>query len=157
VWALGITSLLTDVSSEMVSSILPVYLVLYLGMSPLAFGVVDGLYQGAAALVRIAGGILADRWRRHKELAALGYGLSAACRRLIFVAGNAWTAIAGIIAIDRIGKGIRTAPRDALISQRTPSHSLATAFGVHRSLDAAGAMLGPVLTFRDPRDHSWRI
>jgi MFS family permease len=131
----------------MVSSILPVYLVLYLGMSPLAFGVVDGLYQGAAALVRIAGGILADRWRKHKELAALGYGLSAACRLLIFVVGNAWTAIAGIIAIDRIGKGIRTAPRDALISQRTPSHSLATAFGVHRSLDAAGAMLGPVLAF----------
>jgi MFS family permease len=147
VWALGVTSLLTDVSSEMVSSILPVYLVLGLGISPLALGVVDGLYQGAAALVRIAGGILADRWRRHKELAAAGYGLSAACRLLILAAGNAWTSIAGVIAIDRIGKGIRTAPRDALISQRSAPEALATAFSVHRSLDAAGAMLGPVLAF----------
>lgn len=147
VWALGVTSLLTDVSSEMVASVLPVYLVLHLGMSPLAFGVVDGVYQGAAALVRIAAGVLADRWKRHKEMAAAGYGLSAACRLLIFVAGSAWSTIAGIIALDRIGKGIRTAPRDALISQRTPAPQLATAFGVHRSLDAAGAMLGPVLAF----------
>jgi MFS family permease len=147
VWALGVTSLLTDVSSEMVASILPIYLVLNLGISPLAFGFVDGMYQGAAALVRIPGGLLADRWRRHKELAAAGYGLSAACRLLILAAGSVWTTIAGVIAIDRIGKGIRTAPRDALISQRTAPEALATAFGVHRSLDAAGAMLGPVLAF----------
>ncbi|MFZ0828981.1 MAG: MFS transporter [Verrucomicrobiia bacterium] len=147
VWALGFTSLLTDVSSEMVASILPVYLVLYLGISPLAFGVVDGLYQGAAALVRIAGGVLADRWRLHKAVAVLGYGLSAACRLLIFVAGGAWGMIAAIITLDRIGKGIRTAPRDALISATSPKPGLATAFGVHRALDAVGAMLGPVLAF----------
>lgn len=147
VWALGMTSLFTDISSEMVASILPVYLVLHLGISPLAFGVVDGLYQGAAALVRVAGGIMADRWRRHKEVAALGYGLSAACRLLILVAGSAWGMIAAIITLDRIGKGIRTAPRDALISQRSPSEALATAFGVHRALDAVGAMLGPVMAF----------
>jgi MFS family permease len=147
VWALGVTSLLTDISSEMIASILPMYLVLHLGMSPLAFGVVDGIYQGAAALVRVVGGVLSDRWRRHKEVAAVGYGLSAACRVLIFVAGNAWTAIGAIIAVDRIGKGIRTAPRDALISQSTPSGELATAFGVHRAMDAVGAMLGPVLAF----------
>jgi MFS family permease len=147
VWALGITSLFTDISSEMVASILPVYLVLHLGLSPLAFGVIDGLYQGAAALVRIAAGVLADRWRRHKEIAATGYGLSAACRLLILAAGSTWSTIAGVVAVDRLGKGIRTAPRDALISQRTPKESLATAFGVHRSLDAAGAMLGPILAF----------
>lgn len=147
VWALGITSLFTDISSEMVASVLPVYLVLHLGLSPLAFGVVDGVYQGAAALVRVAAGILADRWRRHKEIAAAGYGLSAACRILILAAGTAWSTIACVVAIDRLGKGIRTAPRDALISQRTPRESLATAFGVHRSLDAAGAMLGPIVAF----------
>jgi MFS family permease len=147
VWALGITSFFTDISSEMVASILPVYLVLHLGMSPLAFGFVDGLYQGAAALVRIAAGVLSDRWRRHKEIAALGYGLSAACRLLILAAGAAWSTIAYVIAIDRIGKGIRTAPRDAMIAASTPRHNLATAFGVHRSLDAAGAMIGPILAF----------
>jgi MFS family permease len=147
VWALGVTSLFTDISSEMVASILPVYLVLHLGISPLAFGVVDGLYQGAAALVRVAAGLIADRWRRHKEVAAAGYALSAACRLLILAAGATWSTIAGVVAIDRLGKGIRTAPRDALISQRTPKESLATAFGVHRSMDAAGAMLGPILAF----------
>ena len=147
VWALGVTSLFTDISSEMVASILPVYLVLHLGLSPLAFGIVDGVYQGAAALVRVAAGVIADRWRRHKEVAATGYALSAACRLLILAAGTAWSTIAGVVAIDRLGKGIRTAPRDALISERTPRESLATAFGLHRSMDAAGAMFGPILAF----------
>jgi MFS family permease len=147
VWALGITSLFTDISSEMVASVLPVYLVLHLGLSPLAFGFIDGLYQGAAALVRVVAGVLADRWQRHKEMAATGYALSAACRVLILAAGAAWSTIACVVAIDRLGKGIRTAPRDALISQRTKSCALATAFGVHRSLDAAGAMFGPILAF----------
>jgi MFS family permease len=147
VWALGFTSLLTDVSSEMVASILPMYLVLQLGMQPFAFGVIDGMYQGAAALVRIAGGVLADRWQRHKEVAATGYALSAVCRVALLAAGTTWTAIAGIVAVDRIGKGIRTAPRDALIALRTPKANLASAFGVHRGLDAAGAMLGPFVAF----------
>jgi len=147
VWALGFTSLLTDISSEMVASILPVYLVLYLGISPLAFGVVDGLYRGIAAVVRVAGGVLADRWQRHKTVAILGYGLSAACRLLIFMAGNAWGIISAIVTLDRIGKGLRTAPRDALISKRSPMATLATAFGVHRALDAVGALLGPVFAF----------
>jgi MFS family permease len=147
VWALGVTSLLTDISSEMIASILPLYLVLQLGMSPLAFGLVDGIYQGAAALVRVAGGVISDRWRKHKEVAAVGYGLSAACRLLILAAGSAWGTIAAIVTLDRIGKGIRTAPRDALISASTPKAELATAFGVHRALDAAGAMLGPVVAF----------
>ena len=147
VWALGFTSLFTDISSEMVASILPMYLVLQLGMQPAAFGLIDGLYQGAAALVRIAAGIVSDRWQRHKEVAGIGYGLSALCRVALLAVGSTWTAIAGVVAVDRIGKGIRTAPRDALISLSTPSRDLATAFGVHRGLDATGAMLGPFLAF----------
>jgi MFS family permease len=147
VWSLGFTSLLTDVSSEAVASVLPMYLVLQLGISPVAFGLIDGLYQGMAALVRILGGVLADRSRRYKGLAALGYGASAACRLLIIAAGAAWTTIAGVVAIDRIGKGLRTAPRDALISLRSRSEDLGTAFGVHRALDAAGAFIGPVVAF----------
>jgi len=141
------TSLLTDVSSEMVASVLPLYLVLHLGMSPLAFGVVDGLQQGAASLVRVLSGVLSDRWRRHKDVAVAGYAISAACRALLLVAGGAWGAITAIVAADRIGKGIRTAPRDALISNSTPRALLGTAFGIHRALDATGAMLGPVAAF----------
>lgn len=147
VWALGFTSLLTDISSEMISSVLPVYLVLHLGMSPLIFGVVDGIYQGAAVLVRVVAGVLSDRWQRHKEIAACGYGLSAICRLLILAAGNVSGAIAAVVALDRVGKGIRTAPRDALISRSSRVSELSTAFSVHRALDATGAMFGPIVAF----------
>ena len=146
VWLLGFTSLFTDISSEMVASVLPMYLVLHVGLTPLAFGVVDGLYQGVAALVRLAAGVFADRWQRHKELAVFGYGLSAVCRVIMLGAGATWS-FATVIALDRLGKGIRTAPRDALISLRSARCSIATAFGVHRALDAVGALLGPVFAF----------
>jgi MFS family permease len=147
VWSLGFTSFFTDVSSEMVSSMLPVYLVVYLHLSPLAFGAIDGLYQGFAAVARLGGGFLADRWRNHKTIAALGYGLSAACKLLFLAAGGTWSVLAATIALDRTGKGIRTAPRDALISLSTRRGDLASAFGVHRALDAAGAVLGPLVAF----------
>jgi len=147
VWSLGFTSMLTDISSEMVSSILPMYLVLHLGLSPLAFGIIDGLYQGVAALLRVAAGIVGDRWQQHKPVAAIGYALSAVCKLGILAAGSAWGVIATIVALDRTGKGIRTAPRDAMITLSTPRADLATAFGVHRALDAAGAMLGPLAAF----------
>ena len=144
VWSLGITSMLTDISSEMVASILPMYLVLHLHLSPLAFGVVDGLYQGVAVLLRVAAGVVGDRWQQHKLVAAAGYALSAVCKLGILAAGNVWGAIATVVALDRTGKGIRTAPRDAMITLSTPPAELGTAFGVHRALDAAGAMLGPL-------------
>jgi MFS family permease len=144
---LGLVSLFTDISAEMVATILPLYLVFNLGLSPLQFGVVDGIYQGAAALVRVAGGFVGDRWRRHKEVAAIGYGLSAICKLAFLAVGSAWAALTWIVFIDRTGKGIRTAPRDALISLSTPRAELGTAFGVHRALDTAGAMLGPLLAF----------
>lgn len=144
---LGLVSLFTDVSSEMVATILPLYLVYSLGLSPLQFGVVDGLQNGASALVRLAAGVVGDRTRRHKEVAAFGYGLSAACRLLFLAVGSAWSALTAIVFIDRTGKGIRTAPRDALISLSSDRRDLATAFGVHRALDTTGAMLGPLLAF----------
>jgi MFS family permease len=144
---LGTVSLLTDVSSEMVAAILPIYLVFALGASPLQFGIVDGIYQGVSALVRLASGFLADRWRRHKEVAATGYGLSAACKAALVAIGGSVTAIGGIVLVDRTGKGIRTAPRDALIALSSTPSALATAFGVHRAMDTAGAMLGPLVAF----------
>jgi MFS family permease len=144
---LGTVSMLTDVSSEMVAAILPIYLVFALGASPLQFGIIDGIYQGATALVRLASGFLADRWRRHKEVAAAGYGLSAACKAALVAFGGTVSAVGGIVLVDRAGKGIRTAPRDALIALSTAPSALATAFGVHRAMDTAGALLGPLVAF----------
>lgn len=143
---LGLTSMFTDISSEMVATILPLYLVFSLGLSPVAFGVVDGLQQGAAAFVRIAGGFAGDRTRRYKEVAALGYGLSALSRLGMLVA-NTVSSLSAVVIVERTGKGIRTAPRDALISLSTEPSRLGLAFGVHRALDTAGAMIGPLLAY----------
>lgn len=145
VWFLGLTSLLTDLSSEMVASVLPMYLVLHLNLSPLAFGTLDGLYHGVAAITRWGSGIVADRWRRHKEVAAAGYGVSSLCRLGLLAVGRSWIGLAAVIVSDRLAKGIRTAPRDALISLSAPPDRLAQSFGVHRALDATGAMLGPIV------------
>lgn len=147
VFFLGLTSFLTDISSEMVASILPIYMVFALRLTPLQFGFIDGLYQGAAAFARLGGGLLADRWRRNREVAATGYGLSAVCKLGLLAVGNAWGLLAGVIALDRIGKGIRTAPRDALISLSSAPTRLGLAFGVHRAFDTAGALLGPLAAF----------
>jgi MFS family permease len=144
---LGVTSLFTDVSSEMVAAVLPLYLVVALGFTPLQFGIIDGIYEGVTTLVRLAGGYVADRWRRHKEVAASGYALSAVCKLGLLAAGGSWAAVTGIVALDRTGKGIRTAPRDAMISFSTPPADLGRAFGVHRALDTTGAMIGPLVAF----------
>jgi MFS family permease len=147
VWLLGFTSLFTDLSSEMVTSVLPAYVVLHLGFSPLQFGVLDGLYQGVTAVLRPVGGLVADRWRRYKEVAAAGYLLSAVCKLGLLAAGGAWSGLAGIIALDRAGKGLRTAPRDAMIALASSREDRGTVFGLHRALDASGAMLGPLVAF----------
>src|SRR3954470_10797705 len=144
---LGTCSLLTDVSSEMVSAILPLYLVATLGFSPLQYGIVDGLYQGSSALVRLAAGFLGDRLSRHKAVASFGYGLSAVCKLGLAAIGGAWAGLSAIILLDRTGKGLRTAPRDAMISMTAPKAELGLAFGVHRAMDTAGAMIGPLVAF----------
>jgi MFS family permease len=147
VWFLGLTSLVTDISSEMVTSVFPIYLVLHLQFSPLAFGAVDGLHQGGAALARLASGVLSDRWVRYKELAAVGYFTSAVSRLGLLLVGRSAPGILAVTALDRLGKGIRTSPRDALISLSARHQALASAFGVHRALDTAGALLGPLVAF----------
>jgi MFS family permease len=145
VLALGFTSLLTDVSSEMVNTVLPIYLVLHLGVSPLRFGVVDGLYNGATALLLIAGGVVADRARRYKEVASVGYAASTLCKIGLIAAGRTWSLIVAMVVIDRAAKGVRTAPRDALISLSSSEPGLGVSFGVHRAMDSVGAMLGPLV------------
>ncbi|WP_055590755.1 MFS transporter [Peterkaempfera griseoplana] len=147
VLALGSVSLITDVSAEMVTAVLPLYLVSGLGLSPLGFGLLDGVYNGFSAVVRLLGGHLADRGGgRHKAVAAVGYGLSALCKPLL-LAVHTLPLIGAVLAVDRTGKGLRTAPRDALISLSTPESRRGRAFGVHRAMDTAGALLGPLLAF----------
>ncbi|MFE9603584.1 MFS transporter [Streptomyces hokutonensis] len=147
VLALGAVSLITDVSSEMVTAVLPLYLVTGLGLSPLGFGLLDGIYNGFSALVRLAGGHLADRGGgRHKWVAGVGYAVSAACKPLLLLA-HTLTPIGLILAADRTGKGLRTAPRDALISLSSTPENRGRAFGVHRAMDTAGALLGPLAAF----------
>ncbi|MEU4347394.1 MFS transporter [Streptomyces sp. NPDC023838] len=146
VLALGAVSLITDVSSEMVTAVLPLYLVTGLGLSPLGFGLLDGVYNGFSALVRLVGGHLADRGGRHKAVAVFGYGLSAVCKPLLLVAGSL-PVIGAVLAADRTGKGLRTAPRDAMISLASAPETRGRAFGVHRAMDTAGALLGPLAAF----------
>jgi MFS family permease len=145
VFFLGLTSLLTDISSEMITATLPLYLLLTLRLAPLQFGLIDGINQGASVLVRIASGLIADRWQRAKEVATAGYAFSAICRIGLLLVGRSWLGISGVVLLDRIGKGIRTAPRDAMIAGSVSSEKLGTAFGVHRAMDTAGAMLGPLV------------
>src|SRR5215471_17761561 len=145
---LGFTSLLTDISSEMVSTILPLYLVFFLKFTPLQFGMLDGLYQGGAALIRLVGAAAADRSYRYKEVAGLGYGLSALSKiGLLFGAAGGPGLVAASLFVDRTGKGIRTAPRDALISLSSEPRTLGASFAVHRTLDTCGAMIGPLVGF----------
>ncbi|MEU4211682.1 MFS transporter [Streptomyces sp. NPDC026206] len=147
VLALGAVSLITDVSSEMVSAVLPLYLVAGLGLSPLGFGLLDGVYNGVSALVRLIGGRLSDRrGGSHKTVAAVGYGLSAVCKPLLLVVHSV-PLIGAVLAADRTGKGLRTAPRDAMISLACEPEDRGRAFGVHRAMDTAGALLGPLLAF----------
>ncbi|MEU6068781.1 MFS transporter [Streptomyces sp. NPDC047082] len=147
VLALGAVSLITDVSSEMVTAVLPLYVVAGLGLSPLGFGLLDGINNGVGALVRLAGGHLADRGgRRHKIVAGVGYGLSALCKPLLLLA-HTLPVISAVLAADRTGKGLRTAPRDAMISLATEPEHRGRAFGVHRAMDTTGALLGPLVAF----------
>jgi MFS family permease len=144
---LGITSLVTDVSSEMVDTILPLYARYALELSPFAVGALDGLYHAATTLARLVTAVAADRMGRLKEAAFVGYALSLASRLLLVIAGGAGAALFGAIAIDRAGKGLRGAPRDAMIALEAPLEIRAASFAVHRALDAIGSVLGPLLGF----------
>ncbi|MGF1654466.1 MAG: MFS transporter, partial [Actinomycetales bacterium] len=143
---LGVVSMLTDVSSESVAAVLPLYITVVLGLSPFAYGVVDALYVGVSGVVRLLGGWLSDRVDRPKWVAFSGYALSAVSRAALLPAAG-FASVVGVVTADRIGKGIRTAPRDALITAASPPAALGRAFGVHRTLDTLGAFVGPLLAF----------
>jgi MFS family permease len=144
IWALGFVSLLMDVSSEMIHALLPVFMVTVLGTSVWVIGLIEGAAEATALIVKIFSGVLSDHWNRRKPLAILGYGLGAISKPLFALATSAGFILAARI-LDRIGKGIRGAPRDALVADLAPQELRGAAFGLRQALDTVGAFLGPLL------------
>lgn len=144
IWALGFVSLLMDVSSELIHSLLPVFLVTGLGASMLVVGLLEGAAEATALVVKVFSGALSDWWGRRKPLAVLGYSLGAFTKPLFALATSVEPVIAARL-LDRVGKGIRGAPRDALVADIAPPELRGAAFGLRQSLDTVGAFLGPLL------------
>lgn len=144
IWTLGFVSLLMDISSEMIHSLLPVFLVTSLGASALVVGLIEGTAEATALIVKVFSGVLSDYWRKRKSLAVFGYALGALSKPLFAIASTAGMVFTARF-IDRIGKGIRGAPRDALVADIAPSEMRGAAFGLRQSLDTVGAFIGPLL------------
>jgi MFS family permease len=144
IWVLGFVSLFMDVSSELIHSLLPVFMVTALGASALAVGIVEGIAESTALIVKVFSGALSDWLGKRKALAVLGYGLGALSKPLFALATTVPTVL-GARFMDRIGKGIRGAPRDALVADLAPPEVRGAAFGLRQSLDTVGAFLGPLL------------
>jgi len=143
---LGFVSLLNDAASEMITPLLPILLTSTLGAGPAIVGLIEGLAEATASVLKLVSGRLADRGVPAKGLVVGGYGLSNACRPLIALA-TGWIAVLLLRFLDRVGKGLRTAPRDAFIASATAPDQRGRAFGFHRSMDHAGAVIGPLLAF----------
>lgn len=141
---LGLISFLTDLSSHMIFPLLPVFLTEVLGAGVLALGVIEGLAESTAACLKLASGYWADRVRRRKPFLLVGYGLAGLMRPLIGLA-TAWPVVLGLRFADRMGKGVRSAPRDAMIADVTPADRLGMAYGYHRAMDFAGTVAGPLV------------
>ncbi len=141
VWAVSLTSFFMDVSSEMVINILPLFLANVLGIKTNLIGVIEGVAEATASILKLFSGWLSDKLRARKWLAVLGYGLSALAKPFFYIAAS-WEAIAGVRWADRVGKGIRTAPRDALVADSIAPEQRGFAFGFHRAADTLGAMFG---------------
>ncbi|MGH7471950.1 MAG: MFS transporter [Longimicrobiales bacterium] len=141
---LSLVSLLTDLSSEMIYPLLPFFLTTVLGAGPAFLGIIEGVAESTSSLLKLASGWFSDRMGRRKPLVLVGYGLASVARPLIAIASAPWQVLA-IRFADRVGKGIRTAPRDALIAESVPKEQHGTAFGYHRAADHLGAVLGPLV------------
>lgn len=146
VWILGFVSLLTDISSEMIHSVLPMFLVSSLGASVAIVGLIEGIAEATASVLKVFSGALSDYWGQRKGLAIAGYGLSTVVKPLFAIATSpAWILLARFS--DRVGKGIRVAPRDALVADVTAPSQRGAAYGLRQSLDTIGAFLGPLIAF----------
>ncbi len=144
VWVLGVVAMMMDVSSEMIHSLLPLFMVTTLGLSTITVGMIEGLAESTALIVKVFSGALSDYFGKRKALAVVGYGLGALTKPLFAIA-NASGIVLTAWLLDRIGKGVRGAPRDALVADITPQPVRGAAFGLRQSLDTVGAFLGPLL------------
>ncbi len=144
IWALGFVSLLMDISSELIHSLLPVFMVTTLGASVFAVGLIEGAAEATALIVKVFSGALSDYWGKRKPLAVMGYGLGAIAKPLFALAASLDVLVTARL-LDRVGKGIRGAPRDALVADIAPPNLRGAAFGLRQSLDTVGAFLGPLL------------
>jgi len=141
VWAVSLTSFFMDISSEMVINILPLFLYNVLGVKTNIIGIIEGVAEATASILKVFSGWLSDKLRGRKWIAVIGYGISALSKPFFYFA-NSWGMVAGVRWADRVGKGIRTAPRDALVADSVTPQTRGIAFGFHRAMDTAGAMLG---------------
>ena len=144
VWALGFVSMFMDISSEMIHALLPLFLTTTLGVSVAMVGLIDGVAEATASITKVFSGYLSDRMGKRKPLILIGYGLGALSKPLFALAGTA-PVIMGARFADRIGKGLRGAPRDALVADVTPPEIRGRAFGLRQSIDTLGAFLGPLI------------
>lgn len=144
VWALGLVSLFMDISSETIHALLPLFLTATLGASVALVGLIDGVAEATASIAKVFSGYLSDRLRKRKMLILIGYGLAAVTKPLFALAGSP-AVVFGARFADRIGKGLRGAPRDALVADVTPPEIRGRAFGLRQSLDTVGAFAGPLL------------
>ncbi len=144
IWALGVVSMLMDISSEMIHAFLPVYMVTVLGTSAMSVGIIEGIAESTASITKIFSGALSDRLGKRKLLAVIGYGLAAITKPIFPLAASLNWLIAARF-IDRVGKGIRGAPRDALVADLSPVHLRGASFGLRQSLDTIGAFTGPLI------------
>jgi MFS family permease len=144
IWVLGFVSMLMDISSEMIHSLLPMFMVTVLGASAFTVGIIEGLAESTALIVKVFSGALSDYLGKRKGLALFGYALGAFTKPLFAIASGSGVVIAARL-IDRVGKGIRGAPRDALVADIAPPEARGAAFGLRQSLDTVGAFLGPLL------------
>lgn len=144
IWALGFVSMLMDISSEMIHSLLPLFMVTVLGTSVFAVGLIEGLAESTALIVKVFSGTLSDYLGKRKGLAVFGYALGALSKPLFALASTTGTVVTARL-LDRVGKGIRGAPRDALVADLAPPHLRGAAFGLRQSLDTVGAFVGPLL------------
>jgi MFS family permease len=144
VWAVSLTSFFMDISSDMVINILPLFLSNVLGVKTNIIGLIEGIAEATASILKIFSGWLSDKLRARKWLAVAGYGISALAKPFFYIA-NTWGMVAGVRWADRVGKGVRTSPRDALVADSIDEKQRGIAFGFHRAADTAGAMLGLVI------------
>ena len=144
IWVLGFVSMLMDISSELIHSLLPVFMVTSLGLSVFVVGLIEGAAEATALIVKVFSGTVSDYFGKRKPLAVLGYSLGALSKPLFALATTVDTVV-GARLLDRVGKGIRGAPRDALVADIAPADVRGAAFGLRQSLDTVGAFIGPLL------------